>query len=341
LTGFAYFGKWLIFAKGEDFCKWRASCVIFVGGDPYGRPVSNSNGSFVGKPAVGSVDSKDLGKKARIPPDVDLRKLRSDPKLLKNLQPPGLLGVIREVKAEIEKLQALLVRTVAELSEQRADSDVVVGEVAAELSLSADDARRSIVDAEALTSRLPRTLALMETGELDLERAAKVSGATAGLSDDDARKVDEALEKRLPGKDATQVQKAAAYVARKVDPGGPERRTRKRDRSRRIAATYHRIGTASLSITNASAGRVNAAFERVDRLAREFRGEMRSRTLDELRADVAIGLLIGDAESGAEPPPATEPFSSAASRRKRPRQGGFGLGWLRRSRRAERKSCSG
>jgi len=107
---------------------------------------------------------------ARIPPDVDLRKLRSDPKLLKNLQPPGLLEVIREVKVEIEKLQALLVRTVAELSEQRADSDVAMGEVAVELSLSADDARRSIVDAEALTSRLPKTLALMENGELDLER---------------------------------------------------------------------------------------------------------------------------------------------------------------------------
>lgn len=273
----------------------------------------------------------------RISPDVDLRRLRSDPKLLKNLQPSGLLGVIREVKVEIEKLQALLVRTVAELSAQRADSDEVVGELAVELSLSADDARRSIVDAEALTSRLPRTLSLMENGEFDLERATKVCGATACLSDDDARKADEVLEGRLPGKDATQVQKAAAYVARKVDPDGPERRTRKRDRSRRIAVTYHRIGTASLSITNTTAGRVNAAFERVDRLARELLGEARSRTLDELRADVAIGLLIGDAESGNDRSPTTELSSSARLRRGRSRPGGFGWGWLRRSRRAEGK----
>jgi hypothetical protein len=301
--------------------------------------VSNSNGSFVGKPAAGSADSKKFGKVTRISPDIDLRKLRSDPKLLKNLQPPGLLGVIREVKAEIGKLQALLMRTVAELSDQRADSDVAVGEVAAELSLSADDARRSIIDAETLTARLPRTLALMEKGELDLERATKVCGATANLSDDDARKVDEALEKRLPGKDATQVQKAAAYVARKVDPDGPERRTRKRDKSRRIAVTYHRIGTASLSITNATAGRVNAAFERVDRLARELLGDARSRTLDELRADVAIGLLVGDADSGVEPSRATEPLPSAIPPRKGSRQGGFGWGWLRRSRRAEKAAA--
>jgi hypothetical protein len=318
----------------------RELCV-FVGGDPYSRRVSNSSSSFIGKPAAGTVDSKKIGKVTRISPDVDLRKLRSDPRLLKNLQPPNLLGVIREVKAEIEKLQALLVRTVAELSGQRADSDVVVGEIAAELSLSSDDARRSIVDAEALTTRLPRTLALMEIGELDLERAAKVCGATAALSDDDARKADEILENRLAGKDASQVQKAAAYVARKVDPDGPERRTRKRDRSRRIAVTYHRIGTASLSITNATTGRVNAAFERVDRLARELWGEARTRTLDELRADVAIGLLIGDAGSGLEAPPAAERFSSAVPRRKGLRRGGFGLGWLRRSRRAEESSAVG
>ena len=260
--------------------------------------------------------------KTELTPDIDIRELRSDPALLKKFQPAGLLGVIRDVEAEIEKFQALQVLAVAELSEQRADSEVVVGEIAAELSVPMDDARRRIADAEALTSRLPKTLELMEAGKLDLDRASKVCGATAWLSDDDAKEVDAALEKRLPGKDVAQVRKAASYVARKVDPDGPKRRTGKRDRSHRVSVTYHRMGTASLSIANATAGKVNEAFERVDRTARELWEEAQPRSLDELRAEVAIGLLMGDVGSESETGPLQmpePPSSSVIVRRKWPR----------------------
>jgi hypothetical protein len=312
--------------------------VVFVGGCPYGHPVSNSKRSFLGKLAVGVITANEIAVMTATSPDFDIRELRSDPTLLKKFQPVGLLGVIRDVEAEIAKFQALLVRAVAELSQQRADSEVAVAEIAAELSSSMDDARRRIADAEALTSRLPMTLASMEAGKLDLARASKVCGATVWLSDDDARAADGVLEKRLPGKDVAQVQKAASYVARKVDPDGPGRRTRKRGRSRGVSVTYHRRGVASLSITNATAGRVNAAFERVDHAARKLRNGAQSRSLDELRAEVAIGLLMGETGSASETDPSrsTElPSSSVIARLKWPRLKQSRQGWLHRSRGAE------
>jgi hypothetical protein len=144
--------------------------------------------------------------------------------------------------------------------------------------------------------------------------------------------------KRLPGKDVAQVQKAASYVARKVDPDGPERRTRKRGRSRGVSVTYHRMGAASLSITNATAGKVIAAFERVDRAARELRDDAPSRSLDELRAEVAIGLLMGDAGSASETDLSQSrelSSSSVIARRKWPRLRRSRQGWLHRSGKAE------
>ena len=50
-------------------------------------------------------------------------------------------------------------------------------------------------------------------------------------------------------------------------------------------------GTGSLTVTG-EAGRVAAAMERVDDVARRLRGDGDSRTLTQLRSDVALDLLL-------------------------------------------------
>ena len=50
-------------------------------------------------------------------------------------------------------------------------------------------------------------------------------------------------------------------------------------------------GTGSLTVTG-EAGRVAAAMERVDDVARRLRGDGDARTLTQLRSDVALDLLL-------------------------------------------------
>ncbi len=61
---------------------------------------------------------------------------------------------------------------------------------------------RLVAAAEALTTRLPRTLGLMDKGQVDGFGAMKVVTATAWLSDEHALAADALLEDRLPGKNA-------------------------------------------------------------------------------------------------------------------------------------------
>jgi hypothetical protein len=221
----------------------------------------------------------------------DLRQLCLDSSRLKSMRTTGLLRVLRDTATEIARLQALQMRTIADLDERHQGSAEVAVEVASALQLSLDHARKTVEDAKALATRLPMTLTMMETGALDRNRASKVCAATAWLSDDDARSADIALQHRLRGKDAGQVRRAAAYAARKVDPGGAARRMRKAGEARRVMITYHRAGTASLVIGNGSVEKVNAAYGRLDRAARELTCEDQARSLDQSRVDVALALL--------------------------------------------------
>jgi hypothetical protein len=289
---------------------------FFVGGDPYGRAVSKPPISEVEQLFADILKDDDSQVAAGCSPGPDSRQWRMDPLRLKVLDPGGLLRVLRNAATKIARLQALQLRVVAELSEQHQGSGEVAAEVTSVLPLSLSHARKLVREASALTTRLPMTLALMETGALDGAGASKVCTATAWLSDDDARTVDVVLQHRLPGKDADQARDAASYAARKVDPGGAARRTRKAIDSRRVTVTRHRVGTASLALENGSVEKVNAAYDRLDRIARELSAEDEDLSLDQLRMDAALDLLAGIGE--ADPPEGDE--SSAATPMQTPTQ---------------------
>ena len=229
------------------------------------------------------------------------RAVRMPTEQIEGMTDNGLVRVAQEAAAEIARLEAIQVRAAGILARRRRNPRSVEAEFALALCITKTYAGAFVSAAESLTTRLPKTLGLMERGKLNLFRAMKVTDATVWLSDDAARIADAALETRLPGKDATGVRKAANYAAAMADPEGSKRREGERRESRSLSLIHQDSGTATLSIDDAPVEKAVAAYSRVDRLAKSLKTRDETRTLDQLRADVALDLLLCAEKSGAPP----------------------------------------
>jgi hypothetical protein len=223
---------------------------------------------------------------------VMLKSVRTDPDTLQRMKDEQVVDIIRDTDAEISKLQALQLRAIADLSVRRRRVPSAASEVALALSITEHRASAIVSAASALIARLPRMLNLMDDGRLDLYRAMKVTDATAWLSGEHVRVVDSTLEDRVPGRNATQVRRAAAYAAAQADPEGAALRNERKLNERRFALHHQDTGVTHMSVNNAPTDKATAAYARIDRAARALKTPEESRTLDQLRADVAIDLLL-------------------------------------------------
>lgn len=229
-----------------------------------------------------------------------LRAIHADPSLLNRLKDDQIVRIIRDTAAEIARLEALQLRAVADLDLRRRQADSVTSEIALALSLTENRASTLVSAAKAITTRLPRMLGLMDRGQLDLYRAMKVTDATVWLSDEHAGIVDVILAGRLPGKNANQVRKAATYAASKIDQEGNSQRCEQRRSERQLRLHHNAAGVSQLSVSNAPSEKVTAAYMRVDNVARDLKAKGEARTLDQIRADVALDLLLSGNGGEAE-----------------------------------------
>ncbi|RSN23345.1 HNH endonuclease [Amycolatopsis sp. WAC 04169] len=203
------------------------------------------------------------------------------------------IALAQAASAGIARLEAVRFRALAQLNRHREGARSVAQEVALALSVTDNHAGALVAAADAVTSRLPRTLALMDNGKLSGFGAAKVATATAWLSDDDARAVDALLEDRIAEKNPDQVRKAANHAANTIDPDGAGKRAEQHREGRRLTLRHGETGVASIEVEDGPVEKVAAAYQRIDREARALRVGGETRTLDQLRADVALDLLLG------------------------------------------------
>jgi Domain of unknown function (DUF222) len=165
-------------------------------------------------------------------------------------------------------------------------------EIALELHLGTGYARDQVALAEQLTERLPDTLKAMAQGKVELVKARALVEITEELSLDDAQKVEAKVLPTAEERTVSQVRASARYFRDRFDPEAAERR-RERVRERRMAEfVNHDDGEARLSITGPGE-RVYLAWLVVDAYARQARAAGDPRTLDELRHDIALDLLLG------------------------------------------------
>jgi hypothetical protein len=170
-------------------------------------------------------------------------------------------------------------------------------ELAMELVTTRGDAGARIDAAIDLTTRLPRTLAAMEAGTIDLPRAGVIAFHTRGMTDGDAAFADEVLAATAPGKRHEQLARKAAALELKLAPEAVAARKTVAKQDQRVEARREESGNASLSGRELDTADVIASKAYIDAIAVKLRNSgLVDGTLGRLRA-----LALTDLTQGRNP----------------------------------------
>jgi hypothetical protein len=133
----------------------------------------------------------------------------------------------------------------------------------------------------------------LAAGRVSVDRAVRIHQDTRGLGVEEVHAITERL--LAPNRDGS-VRTDRAFrreLRRQVAVHTPDPQVARDDAvaDRTAYASVDPVGTGSVTVTG-EAGRVVAAMERVDDVARRLRGDGDARTLTQLRSDVALDLLL-------------------------------------------------
>jgi Domain of unknown function (DUF222) len=145
-------------------------------------------------------------------------------------------------------------------------------ELAMELVDTAAYAGARIDTAVELTARLPRTLAGMADGGIDLDRACTIASRTRVMTDEDAAYADEVLATAAPGLRPDQLARKAAALELKLAPEAVKaRKELARQLDQRVEARREESGNASLAGRELGTADVVASKAYIDAIAVKLR----------------------------------------------------------------------
>ena len=239
----------------------------------------------------------------------------SDQAALQGLSDEELTGVIRGWRKLSSWAQAGELAAVAEMAARRHAEALSAGdrqsladeaatdEIAAALTLTSR-AAQALSDRAASMQDLPATRAALAAGRIDMPRALVVLDSLAGQDPALARTVETQVIDQAPAQTTGQLRASVNRALLAADPHAAERRRKTEEQHARIEQRPEPGGcTASLTGRFLPvAGTVNA-WNRLTALARALRSSGAPGSLDELRAQVYLALLTGQAvavpDSGA------------------------------------------
>uniref|UniRef100_UPI0010417EF5 HNH endonuclease signature motif containing protein n=1 Tax=Candidatus Protofrankia californiensis TaxID=1839754 RepID=UPI0010417EF5 len=217
-----------------------------------------------------------------------------------------IMAVIRRQKA---RLDALMIRTQARFAALREPPEAELGsagesfaaeEIAAELDLSPAAARMQLDLAVTVIGRLQATLAALEAGAIDLGRLRAVAEATAALSDEKAAAAEAKVLARSGRASHSLFRQALRRAVLAIDADGAHRRQAQRRRERQVHIRPVEDGMAELWALLPAAD-AQAAYQRLDTLARRAATPDDPRGMDARRADALVDVLLGR-DHGADVP---------------------------------------
>ncbi|MDX1468639.1 MAG: DUF222 domain-containing protein, partial [Acidimicrobiia bacterium] len=167
-------------------------------------------------------------------------------------------------------------------------------EVAAALHLTRRSAEQRVEDAVNLRVRLPRAWEMLRKGQIDVARAKVMLRSTEHLSLSLAREIVDRVAVDAPGLTTGQLRARIQRLSLEADAEAARKAYQRRVEDRRCETGMNPEGTANLLILDAPPDQVAEASANVDAMARSLKGiEGETRTLDQLRTDVALDLLAG------------------------------------------------
>ncbi|MGH8880302.1 MAG: DUF222 domain-containing protein, partial [Stackebrandtia sp.] len=169
--------------------------------------------------------------------------------------------------------------------------EFATAELAPVLHLSRGAAGARLDLATRLATRLPDTLAALQSGAIDLPKARAISEATEVLDDPATAAVQARVLPKAPKQTVGELRAALSRAVLAADPGAAERRHRAARGDRRVQLHPHPDGMGALWAM-LPADDATAAYTRLDTLAREMPADD-PRGMDARRADILTDLLLG------------------------------------------------
>lgn len=172
-------------------------------------------------------------------------------------------------------------------------------EIRAALHLTRQAADRELALSIELRERLPLVYKELAGGRIDHRRARIIADGTAHLDDVTARAVGDAIIETASNLTTGQLRAKLRQLSIEVAPDDALDRFLAATRERRIVARVGENGTAHLHGTDLPPDAVATATNRINDMAKTLRRAGDQRTMDQLRADVFLDLLTGNAEVAA------------------------------------------
>ena len=234
----------------------------------------------------------------------------ADPASLTDDELIGALQAARRLANHAEYQQTVVIAEFARRRQAQFEAALAAGrpagcrdgefpgeELAMELVETAVYTGARIDAAVELTTRLPRTLAGMADGSLDLTRAMTIAARTRSLTDADAAYADEILAAAAPGRRPDQLADKAARLEMKLAPQAVAARKKLARRDQRVEARREASGNASLAGRELDTADVMASKAYIDAIAVQLRDSgLIPGTLGQLRA-----LALTDLTQGRDP----------------------------------------
>jgi hypothetical protein len=194
--------------------------------------------------------------------------------------------------------------SVVEAMEQDPDeeewaTEAAAAEIRVALCLTRRAADSEVVFALELQRRLPEVWKALARGRIDPRRARVLANGTLHLPDATARLVIERVIESAGGLTTGELRACLDRLAIEVDPGGAEERYESAVKTRRLVTEPSSDGTANLLGLDLAPHRVTAVNRNINHLARSLKTKGETRTMDQLRADVFVDLLLGQNDKGS------------------------------------------
>jgi hypothetical protein len=225
-----------------------------------------------------------------------IAKLRSS-----DLAPSELTLALRERVRAHSHFQALVYEDMAAVADACEDEfdpelawDAASSEIRAALRLTRRAADHALDMALALRHRVPMVLDALKAGAIDNRRATTIVQGTSHLPAEIAAQVAGEILEAAQRLTTGQLRERLRRLAIDIDSDDAARRYEHATEQRRVELEATEAGTGNLLIFDAPPDRVAAARQHIDAIARSLRSPGEQRTIDQLRADVALDLLSGE-----------------------------------------------
>ncbi|MCZ7533592.1 MAG: HNH endonuclease [Acidimicrobiia bacterium] len=180
-------------------------------------------------------------------------------------------------------------------SEETDREDAIYGataEVRAALRLTRRAADTEFAFSVQLATRLPQVADMLRQGLIDVRRAKAIDHATVHLSTAAAQSVVERIAEAAPNLTTSQIMARIKKLSIEVDPATAHDEYEVAISDRRVVIEPTVKGTANLHAFDMAPNKMAEAMRRINTIALGLKTKDETRTMDQLRADIVLDLLL-------------------------------------------------